>query len=147
MISFEIDEMWQRNLNEMLEMLESFKDASEPSTAKEAEIAMAAEAALYAAEITPWQSGALATSHVVVSTSDETYVHINPTAVNPSSDEDPPEYGPKVHKMGEDHAGTPLAESPSGGARAFYTMTVELFGEELLNVGEETFIASLEVFS
>lgn len=75
------------------------------------ETEIAVELALYASSISPFVTGSLSASHIVSDMGDFSLVHINPTAVNPFSDEDPYQYGPKVHAM--------------GGHRAFYARTVD----------------------
>ena len=143
----DIDANWQRAFDQAIESLKAVGQAAQRDSDEvhQTAVAMGIEAVQYAMEISPWLTGSLATSHILVDEGNPVFVRIDPSSVNPFSDENPPEYGPKVHRMGEQYAGTPLAESPSGGARAFYDATVELFGEEILDVGEETFLAQLRV--
>lgn len=142
-----LDAHWQRAFDEALDALKAVGEAAQADSdiAHQTAVAMALEAAQFAMEISPWVTGSLATSHIVEDEGNPAFVRLDPSSVNPFSDENPPEYGPKVHAFGEQHAGSPLAESASGGARAFYDATVELFGEDILDVGEDTFLAQLKV--
>jgi len=105
---------------------------------KKTEMDMAVAATLFASSLTPVRSGSLATSHEVIQTH-ETYVHISLSAVNPFSPENPAEYGPDIHAMG----GT----SRSGHIRAFYDQTIIEHGEEILDIGEESLVNTLQVFT
>ncbi len=138
---------WQRAFAEAIGSLKAVGDAAQADSnaARQTAVAMAIEAAQFAMELSPWVTGSLATAHIVEDEGNPAFVRLDPSSVNPFSDEDPPQYGPKVHAFGEQHAGSPLAESASGGARAFYDATVELFGEDILDVGEDTFLAQLKV--
>ncbi len=90
-----------------------------------------------AGEHTPISSGILAVSHAVFQEGSETFVMIAPDSVNPYSDENPPEYGPKVHAMG--------GISRSGHRRDFYIVTVEEDGDDILEQGADHFFTTLEV--
>ena len=103
---------------------------------RQTEVVIGEYLAIAAGEYTPISSGILAVSHAVFQEGDETYVTIAPDAVNPFSDEDPPEYGRKVHAMG--------GISRSGHDRAFYVVTVEAEGENALALGADHFITTIE---
>lgn len=71
-----------------------------PNEMKLMEVNIGVDAALYAGRISPFVTGSLSASHIAEDMGPFTLVHINPASTNPFSDEDPPEYGPKVHGMG-----------------------------------------------
>ena len=126
----------RRLVDELRQLAEAVAENSDE--AREAEVSLATEVADLAVVYSPFVTGSLASSHAVFADGSETYVAIAPGAVNPYSDEKPPEYGPKVHDMG--------GFSPSGHRRAFYDALVEEQGEQLLDFGEDEFIGTLEVF-
>ena len=84
---------------------------------------------------TPFVTGSWASSWAVIVQGDETFLGIAPTATNPSSDENPPEYGPKVHAMG--------GISDSGHRRDVLNVLVSQHGEEIAAAGGESVIVSL----
>ncbi len=123
-------------VSDLRQWAEAFAENSDE--AKKAEVAVAAAAADLAVVYSPFVTGSLASSHAVFADATETYVAIAPDAVNPFSDEDPPQYGPDVHNMG--------GFSPSGHERAFYDALVRHEGDGLLDMMGEEFIGTLEVF-
>ncbi len=94
------------------------------------EYEVAEDAAIYASDISPFVSGSLSASHIVTPFGRFTLVHIDETAVNPFSPENPHEYGPEVHAM--------------GGHRAFYTRTVDEYGDILVKKHGDAYVARLE---
>lgn len=87
----------------------------------------------YARSITPVVTGSLQASHMITVFGDHSLIHINPSAVNPYSLENPPTYGPKVHAKSDD--------------RAFYDRTVAEFGPVLLQTAEDRAIEILRLES
>lgn len=102
------------------------------SEIKLTEVEVAVDLALYAADISPFRTGSLSASHIATDMGPFTLVHINPDATNPFSDENPPEYGPKVHAM--------------GGHRAFYSRTVFEASELIIDRHEADFILRIEAY-
>ena len=102
---------------------------------REAEVEMGETAQALALNNTPVVSGSWASSWAVFVEGDETFLTIAPTAVNPYSDENPPEYGPKVHGMG--------GVSPSGHRRDVLNVLLERYSEDITDAGGEYVIASL----
>lgn len=105
---------------------------------RETEVAIAERIVELVGPLTPFVTGSLSTAHAVFVEGDETQVALNPLATNPESILDPHQYGPTVHDMG--------GISRSGHERAFYDVVLREHGEDLLDLGEETYIVSLEVF-
>ena len=102
---------------------------------REAEVRMGEVAQGYALTHTPVATGSWASSWAVFVEGDNTFLTIAPTAVNPYSDENPPEYGPKVHQMG--------GVSPSGHRRDVLNVLVDDFGEQIAEAGGEYMITSI----
>jgi hypothetical protein len=105
---------------------------------RETEVAVAERIVELVGPLTPFITGSLSTAHAVFVEDDMTRVALNPLATNPESALDPHQYGPTVHAMG--------GISRSGHERAFYDVVLAEHGEELLDLGEETYTVSLEVF-
>ncbi len=88
---------------------------------------------------TPVVTGALDSAVAWFSFGNETYVAIDAAVINPTSPEDPWQYGPKVHDMG--------GFSPnSGHERAFFDVVVRDHGAEILEEGGDLFIGQLNIF-
>ena len=137
MLNFSVELQGNRQLvADLRQLAEAFAESS--PEAKRAEIALGGQVANIAPDYSPWATGSLASSHALFVEGDDTFVAIEPGAVNPWSDENPPEYGPEVHDMG--------GFSRSGHERAFYDVLVREEGETLLDFGEEEFVGTLEVF-
>ncbi len=111
--------------------------AASSNELRETEVFIGELLAVAAGEHTPISSGILAISHAVFQEGSETFVMIAPDSVNPYSDENPSEYGPKVHSMG--------GISRSGHRRDFYIVTVEEDGDDILEQGADHFFTTLEV--
>lgn len=94
------------------------------------EKSVAVDLALYASHISPFVTGSLSASHIVSEMGDYSLVHISQHTTNPWSDEDPWQYGPKVHAM--------------GGQRAFYDRTVEERAPSAIQEQEREFIGRIE---
>ena len=137
MFTFAIELEGNRRLvDDLRQLAEAVAENSDE--AKQAEVSIAGQVADLASLVySPVVSGSLASSHAVFAEGGETYVAIAPQAVNPWSDENPPEYGPQVHAMG--------GYSRSGHERAFYDALVREQDEALLEELEDTFVATLEV--
>ncbi|PJF23614.1 MAG: hypothetical protein CUN56_00175 [Phototrophicales bacterium] len=101
------------------------------------ELYIAEKAAHIVSGLTPVVSGSLASAHAPFQVDNETYVAINPAAINPTSPERPFQYGPKVHEMG--------GVSRSGHRRDFYNHLLEEFGDDLIAAGKEQLEISLGV--
>ena len=137
MFYFDVELDQNRALVEDLrQMAQAFAENSDEG--KQAEVEIAEQVADLAVVYSPFVTGSLASSHAVFADGNETYVAIAPDAVNPWSDENPPEYGPDVHNMG--------GFSRSGHERAFYDALVRHEGDRLLDDLEESFVGTLEVF-
>lgn len=137
MFYFDVELDQNRALVEDLrQMARAFAEDSDES--KQAEVEIAEQVADLAVVYSPFVTGSLASSHAVFADGNETYVAIAPDAVNPWSDENPPQYGPDVHNMG--------GFSRSGHERAFYDALVRHEGDRLLDDLEESFVGTLEVF-
>ena len=137
MLYFDVELQGNRQLvDELRQLAEAV--AGNSDEAKQAEVEIAGQVADIAPHFTPFVTGSLASSHAVFTDDAETFVAIAPGAVNPFSDENPPQYGPQVHAMG--------GFSASGHERAFYDVLVREEGERLLDDLEESFIGTLEVF-
>lgn len=121
--------------DELSRIAEAF--AADSGEVKETEVAMGELALELVGPLTPWVSGSLASSHAIFTSDEYTILMINPAAVNPYSPENPPEYGPEIHAMG--------GISRSGHDRAFYDVLVEEHGDEITELGETVFIATIEV--
>lgn len=102
---------------------------------REAEVKMGEVGQGFALTHTPVVTGSWASSWAVFVEGDRTFMTIAPTAVNPYSDENPPEYGPDVHGMG----GT----SPSGHRRDVLNVLVDDFGDQIAEAGGEHMITSI----
>ena len=96
---------------------------------KETEAYLSAELALYAGEISPFWTGALATSHMVSDLGDMHYVHINPASRNPITGDAVTEYASDQHALP---------------GRDFYNRAVTELGPELLDNVEDEYITRLE---
>lgn len=96
---------------------------------KETEAFLGAELALYASEVSPFWTGALATSHMVSDLGEMHYVHINPSAHNPIT-------GDAVTVYASDQHALP--------GRDFYNRAVTELGPELLDKVEDEYITRLE---
>lgn len=137
MFYFDVELDQNRALVEDLrQMARAFAENSDEG--KQAEVEIAEQVADLAVVYSPFVTGSLASSHAVFADGNETYVAIAPDAVNPWSDENPPQYGPDVHNMG--------GFSRSGHERAFYDALVRHEGDRLLDDLEESFVGTLEVF-
>ena len=101
-----------------------------------AEVKMGEMAEGFAQAYTPWITGSWASSWAVMIQGDTTFLGIAPNAINPYSDENPPEYGPKVHNMG--------GISWSGHRRDVLNVLVEDFSEEITAAGGEYVIGSIK---
>jgi hypothetical protein len=74
---------------------------------------------------TPWDTGSLRASHRIEWNGGyRGRIYIDPGATNPRSSQRPAEYGPRLHAQGK-------IPGIRGGVRAFYTYTVEAFGEQI----------------
>lgn len=134
MITFDLNEIMRYREAIGIAQVELIQAAVGGATGiRKLEAEMAAEALAYARSITPVVTGSLAASHMVTVFGDYSEVHINPAAVNPYSDENPPTYGPKVHDLSAD--------------RAFYDRTVAEFGPVLLDRAEERGLKILQLES
>lgn len=102
---------------------------------KEAAVEMGIAAEAYAWNNTPVVTGSWASSWTVIIEGDEVFLTIAPTAVNPYSDENPPEYAPKVHEMG--------GVSRSGHRRDVLNVLVDDYGDDIISAGGESVIASI----
>lgn len=98
---------------------------------KETEAWVAAEAADYAREISPFWTGALSTSHITEQDDEMTVVYLNPAVRNPLTGDPPAEYGVKVHERDD--------------GSAFYARTVEEYGPTVLEQGAELYVTRLEL--
>ena len=114
------------------------RNIADDNKLRETEVAVADQVVVLVEPLTPFVSGSLSTAHAVFVEDDMTRVALNPDARNPTSELDPHQYGPEVHDMG--------GVSRSGHVRAFYDEVLNLHEEELLDLGEETYVVSLEVF-
>lgn len=92
---------------------------------------MATGLALYAGEIAPFWTGALASSPITKQTEENTIVFLNPQVTNPLTGDRPADYGVEIHAM--------------GGQRAFFNRAVAEEGPRLLDAGADEFITRLEV--
>jgi hypothetical protein len=110
--------------------------AEESDEARQVEEHMGELAADAAAFESPVWSGTLSRSHAVYVEPDATYVAIDPGIKNPFSPEDPHQYGPEIHAMG--------GLSRSGHRRDFYTATVEIHGQEIVESAADFYITTLE---
>lgn len=134
MIIFDLNEIMRFRQAISIAQIELMQAAiTGASGIKKMEAELAAEALAYARSITPVVTGSLAASHMLTVAGDYTDIHINPAAINPYSDENPPTYGPKVHALSAD--------------RAFYDRTVEEFGPVLLQRAEERSLKILQLES
>lgn len=134
---FDVELDGNRALVESLrQMAQAFAEGSDE--ARQAEYVIGEQVADLAVVYSPFITGSLASSHALFADTEETYVAIAPDAVNPWSDENPPEYGPKVHNMG--------GFSRSGHERAFYDALVRYEGDQLLEQLGDEFLGTLEVF-
>lgn len=104
---------------------------------QELEFEVAEAVADIAPLLTPVITGSLASSHTPYQGDEGAYVTINTEAINPESDEDPWQYGPKVHEMG--------GISLSGHRRDFYANLVESYGDLLLTEASDQFILDIGV--
>ena len=122
----------QKILNELARNLE-------PGSSPRAQVAaeMAADAAEFAAAVSPVWTGTLAASHVAIPKGDQAHVIINAAALNPLSRTSPADYGPIVHSLG--------GRSPSGGQRAFYAYVTEQHGEQILRAGAHSLARKLNL--
>lgn len=111
------------------------RDLAGEDVEKLAEVEMGITARGFAWDNTPVVSGSWANAWAVMREGDETFLGIPPTAVNPYSDENPPEYAPKVHTMG--------GVSRSGHRRDVLNVLVDVYGQDILVAGGESVIASL----
>lgn len=100
------------------------------SELKEAEASIAVNAALYAAEISPFWTGALSSAHTAEDVGDMHHVFLDPSVSNPLTGDHPADYGIEQHAI--------------GGQKAFYDRTVEEKGEFLLNQGADDYLTRLE---
>lgn len=98
---------------------------------KKVEAWVAAEAADYAREISPFWTGALSTSHITEQDDDMTVVFINPNTRNPLTGDPPSVYGVEVHERDDESA--------------FYERTVEEYGPTILEEGAELYLTRLEL--
>ena len=119
-------ELQQILLNNALELAEGDLE-------KEVEAEIGVELALYARDISPFWTGALASSHIVDDLGEAHFVHINPSTTNPITGDRTAVYGVEQHEM--------------GGWRAFYDRAVTELGPELLDQAEEDIVTSLELFT
>lgn len=97
---------------------------------KQIEAGIAVKAADYAAEISPFWTGALSTSHTAEDVGDMHHVFLDDSVINPITGDHPSVYGIEQHAM--------------GGEKAFYTRTVEEIGPQLLEEGAEDYLSKLE---
>lgn len=126
-------EIWFATAVQIQEELLTLSLMDLPTELKTYEVGVATEAALYAAEISPFWTGALSTSHITEVTEDMTIVYLNPLVTNPVTGDRPADYGVEQHAM--------------GGWRAFYDRTVVEIGPELLDAGGDEFITRLEAIT
>lgn len=120
----------QRLQLELLSLEAFFNDGDE---IKELEAMIAVEAAFYAADISPFWTGALSSAHMVVEVGDMHWIILNPAVRNPITGDAPADYGIEQHAI--------------GGKKAFYTRTEQEIGDELLALAGEEMIARFEAFS
>ena len=125
-----------REMQRMLAQLA--RDIADDDKLRQAEVAIAEKIVELVTPLTPVITGALRSAHAVFVEDAQTMVALNPAAKHPTGPLDPHQYGPVVHNMG--------GVSRSGHERAFYDVVLREHSEELLDVGEEAYIVSLEVF-
>jgi hypothetical protein len=133
MIDFDVE--WHGNYDIAAKFTEAARLLASGNLLREAEQEMGEVAVAIAWHNTPVVTGAWASSWAVFVEDDETFMTIAPTAVNPYSDEDPPQYGPKVHAMG--------GISQSGHRRDVLNVIVESYGQEIIDVGGNHIITTL----
>lgn len=117
-----------------VELLREAKLLASGDLEKEVEAYIGVAFALYAAEISPFWTGALSSSHIVTDLGETHFVHINPDVRNPVTGDPPAEYGIEQHAM--------------GGWRAFYDRTLSELGPEMLDkVDDDVFSTNLVLFT
>lgn len=126
---------WRGNYDIAAEFTEAARLLASGHLLREAEHEMGQVAVAIAWHNTPVVTGAWASSWAVFVEGDKTFMTIAPTAVNPHSDENPPQYGPKVHAMG--------GISQSGHRRDVLNVIVESYSQEIADVGGEHIITTL----
>ena len=115
-----------------LDLLQAAAFVKGNSESKKIEAGIARQAALYAAEISPFWTGALSSSHMIEDVGEMHHVFLNPSVRNPITGDPPATYGVEQHAI--------------GGRKAFYDRTVEEIGQELLDQAGEKYTTRLEAY-